>query len=77
MTLPGVAPVSERLSDVLLGAGITWTPQWGFDSTVQYNPKTRRSIRSTIGARYSPGNYRTVSAAYRFQPGTSEQINIS
>jgi LPS-assembly protein len=76
VTLPGVAPANERLSDVLLGAGITWTPQWGFDSTIQYNPKTGRSIRSTIGARYSPGNYRTVSAAYRLQRGTSEQIDI-
>ena len=76
VTLPGVAPVSERLSDVLLGAGITWTPQWAFDSTVQYNPKTGRSIRSTVGARYSPGNYRTVSAAYRFQKDNSEQIDI-
>ena len=76
VTLPGGTPVSERLSDVLLGAGITWTPQWGFDSTVQYNPKTGRSIRSTIGARYSPGNYRTVSAAYRFQKDNSEQIDI-
>ena len=76
VTLPGVAPANERLSDLLLGAGITWTPEWGFDSTVQYNPKTGRSIRSTIGARYSPGNYRTVSAAYRLQRGTSEQIDI-
>jgi LPS-assembly protein len=76
VTLPGAAPVSERLSDLLLGAGITWTPQWGFDSTVQYNPKTGRSIRSTIGARYTPGNYRTVSAAYRLQRGTSEQIDV-
>lgn len=76
VTLPGAAPVSERLSDLLLGAGITWTPQWGFDSTVQYNPKTGRSIRSTIGARYTPGSYRTISAAYRLQSGTSEQIDI-
>ena len=76
VTLPGGTPVSERLSDLLLGAGISWTPQWGFDSTVQYNPKTGRSIRSTIGARYSPGNYRTVSAAYRLQRGTSEQLDI-
>ena len=76
VTLPGAAPVNERLSDVLLGAGITWTPQWGFDSTVQYNPKTGRSIRSTVGARYTPGNFRTVSAAYRLQRGTSEQIDV-
>ena len=77
VTLPGGAPVSERLSDVLFGAGIHWTPQWGFDSTVQYNPKTRESIRSTIGARYTPGNYRTVSAAYRLQRATSTTIATS
>ena len=76
VTLPGSAPLDERLSDLLLGAGLQWTPQWGLDSTVQYNPKTGRSIRSTIGARYSPGNYRTVNAAYRLQRGTSEQIDI-
>jgi len=76
VTLPGAAPVSERLSDVLVGTSINWTPTWNFDSTVQYNPKTRRSIRSTVGARYSPGNYRVVSAAYRLQRGFSEQVDI-
>ncbi|WP_313077534.1 LPS-assembly protein LptD [Melaminivora sp.] len=70
VTMPGADPVSERLSDVLLGAGINWTPEWGLDTTVQYNPKTRRSLRTTIGARYSPGPYRTVSAAYRMQEVT-------
>jgi LPS-assembly protein len=76
VTLPGQAPVSERLSDVLFGATVNWSPQWSVDSTVQYNPKSRRSIRSTIGARYSPGNYRVVSAAYRLQRGSSEQLDV-
>jgi LPS-assembly protein len=76
VTLPGGTPVSERLSDILFGASINWVPQWTIDSTVQYNPKTRRSIRSTIGGRYSPGNYRVVSAAYRLQRGLSEQIDV-
>ena len=76
VTLPGGIPANERLSDLLLGAGINWTPQWGFDSTVQYNRESGRSVRSTIGARYSPGKYRTVSAAYRLQRGTSEQVDI-
>ena len=76
VTLPGETPVSERLSDVLVGASINWTPQWSIDSTVQYNPKTRRSIRSTVGGRYSPGNYRVVSAAYRLQRGSSEQLDL-
>ncbi|HSV36761.1 MAG TPA: LPS-assembly protein LptD, partial [Ramlibacter sp.] len=76
VTLPGGTPVSERLSDLLMGASVNWTPAWSVDSTVQYNPKTRRSIRSTLGGRYSPGNYRVVSAAYRLQRGSSEQLDI-
>lgn len=76
VTLPGEAAVSERLSDLLLGTSLRWVPQWGFDSTVQYNPKTRRSIRSTIAANYHPGPYRTISAAYRLQRGTSEQVDV-
>lgn len=76
VTLPGGTPVSERLSDVLFGASVRLVPQWSVDTTVQYNPKTRRSIRSTIGGRYSPGNYRVVSAAYRLQRGLSEQIDV-
>jgi len=76
VTLPGELPVSERLSDLLFGATINWTPEWMLDATVQYNPKTRRSIRETIGGRYSPGNYRVISAAYRLQRGSSEQIDI-
>jgi LPS-assembly protein len=76
VTLPGGTPVSERLSDILFGASVNWTPQWSVDTTVQYNPKTQRSIRSTIGGRYSPSNYHVISAAYRLQRGSSEQIDI-
>jgi LPS-assembly protein len=76
VTLPGGTPVSERLSDILFGASVNWVPQWSTDATVQYNPKTSQSIRSTIGARYSPSNYRVVSAAYRLQRGQSEQIDV-
>ena len=76
VTLPGGAPVSERLSDILFGASVNLVPQWSLDSTLQYNPKTSQSIRSTIGVRYNPGNYRVISAAYRLQRGTSEQIDV-
>ena len=74
VTLPGELAANDRLSDLLLGAGVQWSPQWGFDSTVQFNAKTSRSIRSTISARYSPSPYRTVSAAYRLQRATSTQL---
>lgn len=67
VTLPGFLPVTDRISDLLVGTTINWTPQWTFDSTVQYNPKTKKSERSTFGLRYSPGDYRVVSAALRRQ----------
>lgn len=79
-TLPdgtlGSVPVTDRISDVLLGAAVNWDPKWAVDSTVQFNPTTKQSVRSTIGARYSAGHYRTVSAAYRYQRESSEQLDI-
>ena len=77
VTLPGGTPVTDRLSDILLGATVNWSPQWSVDSTVQFNPKDKRSERSTIGARYSPGDYRVVSAAYRYQRAASEQLDVA
>jgi LPS-assembly protein len=76
VTVPGEAPASERLSDMLFGASVSLFPKWSAETTVQYNPKTSESIRSTVGARFSPGSYRVVSAAYRRRQGLSEQIDI-
>jgi len=76
VTLPGEAPVSDRLSDVLLGASVNWDPRWSMDSTVQFNPKTSQSIRTTLSGRYNPGNYHVLSVAYRLQRGSSEQLDI-
>ncbi len=75
--LPTDAPVVDRFSDVLLGASVNWDPKWAFDSTVQFNPTTEQSIRTTVGARYNPGNYRTVTAAYRYQRALSKQLDVS
>ncbi|GAB3482410.1 LPS-assembly protein LptD [Polaromonas eurypsychrophila] len=74
--LPGEVPVSERLSDLLFGATVNLTPAWSLDTTVQYNPKTNISERATVGGRYSPSNYRVVSAAYRHQRNVSEQYEV-
>ena len=76
VTLPGEAPATDRLSDILFGASINWTPKWALDAAVQYNRETGHSERTTVGARYSPGNYRTISAAYRLLRGTSEQVDV-
>lgn len=76
VTLPGGAPVADRISDILLGASINLDPKWAFDSTVQFNPTTEQSVRSTIGARYNPSSYRVVTAAYRYQRDLSEQVDV-
>jgi len=76
VTLPGGAPQRERLSDVLLGARVQWDPRWQTDATVQFNPKTRESTRTTLGARYAPSNFRVLNAAYRLQRGVSEQVDV-
>jgi len=67
VTLPLVPAVSERLSDILFGASVSLTKQVAAEASVQYNPKTRHTIREVVGVRYNPGNYRVVSAAYRMQ----------
>jgi LPS-assembly protein len=76
VTLPGGVPAGEGISDVLLGGTVTWNPKWSADTTVQYNPTLKQSVRSTLGARYMPGSYRVVSAAYRYQRAISEQLDL-
>ncbi|WP_394790656.1 LPS-assembly protein LptD [Rhodoferax sp.] len=76
VTLPGGAAVTDRLSDVLVGTQLNLDPRWSFNTTVQYNPKTSRSEQSSVGGRWNPGNYRVISANYRYQRGTSEQIDV-
>jgi LPS-assembly protein len=70
-------PAESGLSDVLLGAEVNLNERWTLDSTTQYNPLTEKSVRATVGARYNPGNYRVLNAAYRFQRNVSEQIDVS
>ncbi|HJV62681.1 MAG TPA: LPS assembly protein LptD [Albitalea sp.] len=73
---PEGIPLTQRFSDVLLLASSTVVPRWTLDGTVQYNPDSKRAIRSIVGARYSPGPFRTVSATYRLARGLSEQVEL-
>ena len=77
VTLPGVLPASNRVSDLLFGTTINWDPQWSLDGTVQYNPKARRSERSVLSVRYMPGNYHVISASIRRQRNVSNLIDVS
>ncbi len=76
VVLPGQTAAASGLSDLLLGAGIRWDDRWAFDGTVQMDSQSDRVQRSTLQARYSPGPYRVVNAAYRVNRGVSEQVDI-
>lgn len=77
VTLPNERPPTERISDILFGGRLQWNPQWTLNGTVQYNPKSGQSERTTLGARYQPGSYRVLNANYRVQRNVSEQIDLS
>ncbi len=74
---PDGQPVTQRFSDLLLAAAAHLDERWWADSTLEFNPETNRSVRSVVRARYSPGPYRTVSVAYRFARGQSEQVELA
>lgn len=77
VVLPGGTPTAAGWSDIMLGASIGWDPRWSFDTVVQYNPDTKRSTRTTIQARWMPGPFRTLSAAYRHQRDLkSEHLDV-
>jgi LPS-assembly protein len=81
VVLPGGSPVTNHLSDILLGTTLNWSPQWAFESSVQFNPDTQRSQRTTVSGRYHPEPFHVLSAAYRLQRAggllpASEQIDL-
>lgn len=76
VTLPGRSVIPKGLSDMLLAARVQWTRDWSLDTNIQFNHETRESSRKTIGMRYTPGDYRVLSLAYRVQRNVSEQVDI-
>jgi LPS-assembly protein len=77
VTLPGGATASDRLSDLLLGGTVNWDPKWSLETTQQISPTDFRSTRATVGLRYTPGSFKVLNAAYRYQKDSSEQIEMS
>ena len=75
--LPGEVPATSRFSDILLGAAVNWTDKWSTEATTQYNQDLNRTVRTTVMARYSPGNYRTFNIGYRSQYDTVALANAS
>lgn len=73
---PEGVPFTQRMGDVLLLGSTGAIPNWGLQASVQYNPDIRRTVRSTLSARYAPGPFRTVSASYSLTRKASEQLDV-
>lgn len=69
-------PLTQRFSDVLVAGSTRLVPGWTLDGGLQYSPEVGSAVRTVVGARYSPGPFRTVSAAYRFTRGITEQVEL-
>jgi LPS-assembly protein len=67
-TLTGTS-TTETLSDALFGVAWAPNPRVAMDATVQYDPEQSRSVRSVLGARYTPAPFKTVYLAYRWNRG--------
>lgn len=74
---PDGVPQTKHFSDILLLASTSaLVPRWTLDGAVEYSPDTHVYQRSVIGARYSPGPYRTINLNYRLNRGLSEQVEL-
>jgi len=73
---PEGTPFTQRFSDVLLLGSSNLVPRWTLDASLRYNPDINRIMRSVVGARYSPGPFRTLSATYRLTRDLTEQVEL-
>ncbi len=69
-------PLTRQLSDLLLIGSTRVLPRWALEASVRYNADTQRAVRSVLSARYVADDFRTLSAAYRFTRGQSEQVDF-
>ncbi len=72
----GDEPITQRLSDLVLLGSTSVIPNWSMDGSMQFNAQNHAAERSLLGMRYSPGPWRTVSAAYRYTRDASEQLDL-
>ena len=73
---PDGATLEQRVSDLLFFGSSKLGRLWTLDGALQYSPESRRATRSILGARYSPGPFRTASLRYRLTRDVSEQVEF-
>ncbi|MDO9314165.1 MAG: LPS assembly protein LptD [Burkholderiaceae bacterium] len=73
---PQGTTLTQRISDLLLLGSTSVIPNWSLSATMQYSPQLGASVRSTVGAAYSPKPFHTVSAVFRQTRNLSEQLEL-
>jgi LPS-assembly protein len=68
---------SASESDWLASVGGRFAGHWGFDSTMQYNPRESRTERYGVSLRYTPEIAKVINASYRFQRDLLRQVDLS
>ncbi|TBO29414.1 LPS-assembly protein LptD [Aquabacterium lacunae] len=71
------APITQRLSDLLLVGSTSVLPRTWLDTTVQYSAQNNRVERSTTSVRVNAGPWRNVALSHLFSRDSSEQIDFS
>lgn len=69
-------PLTQRVSDLLLSGSAWVAPGLAVDVSARYSPSIDRTMRSVIGAHYTPGPFRALSARYSFARGLAEQLEL-
>lgn len=72
----GEGPITSRFSDLMLLGSTTVIPSWFLDATLQYNTEEGRAQQGTLGVRYTPGDWRTVSTVYRYTRDGASQVEL-
>lgn len=73
---PEGVPFTQRLGDVLLLGSTGAIPNWLLQASAQYNPDIKRTVRSTVSARFAPGPFRTINVSYSLTRKSSEQLDV-
>jgi len=73
---PDGVPLTQRFSDVLLDGSARLSELGTLEAALQYSPESRRTTRSVLRTRYTPGPMRTLALGYRLVRGADEYVDL-
>lgn len=77
VSIPGVAPRTDRRSDLLLAAAGPIGSNWSLDTGMQYSMATSVLPRASVVARYLPPDGRILNTSVRYRRDQLGQVDVS